>query len=97
MLIQKTSILERKKLRYVFLEQLYWKKFDNRTNDSMHGTKEEIYIYPDSEIQKALTYLNDKKWIEVQELEPTKDFPDELSISITASGIDIIEEQLLNN
>ncbi|WP_322907913.1 hypothetical protein [Paenibacillus campi] len=92
---QKSLIVERQKLRWMFLEQLYWKSFATRTNISIQGTKEEIYAHPDSEMQRAITYLHDKKWIDIHEFDSTEDFPHEISIFITALGMDVVEETLL--
>ncbi|WP_322924969.1 hypothetical protein [Paenibacillus campi] len=92
----KKIIMDRQHLRFVILEKLYWKWFES--SRSLIGTKKEIYGKVLTDEHLAVAYLHEKGFITIDVSEnPTNPREEKLILTITATGIDYVEEHILNS
>ncbi|WP_411343521.1 hypothetical protein ACE3MZ_18160 [Paenibacillus sp. WLX1005] len=92
----KKIIKDRQQGRLTILEQLYWKWFE--PSQSLIGTTKEIYGKILTDEHLAVAYLREKGLIDIDVIENPPDPREEkLVLTITAIGIDYVEDHILTS
>ncbi len=91
----KQTIKDRQKLRLMILENLYWNWFEH--TQPIIGSKKEIYGKILTDEHLAIAYLREKGFININVIENSVNPREEkLILTVTAKGIDYVEDHILN-